>query len=156
MIAIDIPGYKKIDAEYLVLDYNGTLAIDGTIIPGLKDILNILAEDIQIHVITANTFGNAKKNLTDVICKLVIIKEENKQIQKAGYITKLGEQMVIAIGNGMNDELMLKNAALGIAVVQKEGASVKSLLNADIVCNNIIDALELLINPLRVAATLRR
>jgi soluble P-type ATPase len=50
---------------------------------------------------------------------------------------------------------MLKNAALGIVVIQKEGATVKSLENADIVCNNIIDALELLKNPLRIIATLR-
>jgi soluble P-type ATPase len=155
MITIDIPGFKVIHAEHLVLDYNGTLAIDGTIIHGIKDILNSLAEDIQIHVITANTFGKVNKNLEEVNCQLVILNEENQQVQKAKYIAKLGEEMVITVGNGMNDALMLKNAALGIAVIQKEGASVQALINADIVCNNITDAIDLLINPLRVVATLR-
>ena len=36
MIAIDIPGYKKIELAHLVLDYNGTLAIDGKLIDGVK------------------------------------------------------------------------------------------------------------------------
>lgn len=155
MITIDIPGFKEIHAEHLVLDYNGTLAIDGTIIPGIKDVLNTLAENIQIHVITANTFGKANKNLEKVNCQLVIIDRENQQVQKAEYIARLGEKMVIAIGNGMNDTLMLKNAALGITIIQKEGASVRTLVNADIVCNNISDALGLLINHLRIVATLR-
>ena len=26
---IEIPGYQTLDLEYLVLDYNGTIAIDG-------------------------------------------------------------------------------------------------------------------------------
>ena len=85
----------------------------------------------------------------------MILTEDEQQFQKKEYISKLGVYKVIAIGNGSNDALMLKNAALGIVVIQKECASVKSLVNADIICNGIIDALDLLTNPLRVAATLR-
>ncbi|MCE1188246.1 MAG: ATPase P [Ignavibacteria bacterium] len=155
MITIDIPGNKKIEAEHLVLDYNGTLAIDGTLIPGVREILNSLAEDLKIHIVTANTFGKTTENLVDIDCNLVIINNDFQQLQKVKYISDLGENAVIAIGNGLNDALMLKNAALGIVVIQKEGASVKSLENADIVCTNILDALELLKNPLRMAATLR-
>lgn len=155
MITINIPGFKVIHAEHLVLDYNGTLAIDGTIIPGIKEMLNSLAKEIKIHVITANTFGKVNKNLEGINCQFVIINEGDQQVQKAEYIAWLGEKMVIAIGNGMNYALILKNAMLGIAVIQKEGASLKSLLNADIVCNNITHALELLLNPLRIVATLR-
>jgi soluble P-type ATPase len=155
MITIDIPGYKKIEAEHLVLDYNGTLAIDGTLIPGVREILNSLAEDLKIHIVTANTFGKINENLVDIDCNLVIINNDYQQLQKVKYISDLGENAVIAIGNGLNDAMMLKNAALGIVVIQKEGASVKSLENADIVCTNIMDALELLKNPLRIKATLR-
>jgi soluble P-type ATPase len=50
---------------------------------------------------------------------------------------------------------MVKEAALGIAVIEKEGAAVETLLAADIVCGNILDALELLLNPKRLIATLR-
>ncbi|HKJ46485.1 MAG TPA: hypothetical protein VJ991_11715, partial [Balneolales bacterium] len=58
-------------------------------------------------------------------------------------------------GNGRNDRLMLDEAAVGIAVIQKEGASFQSLQAADVICTNIIDALELLVYPKRLTATLR-
>jgi soluble P-type ATPase len=50
---------------------------------------------------------------------------------------------------------MLKKAALSIAVIQKEGSALTTLKNANIVCTDIKDALELLINPQRLIATLR-
>ena len=50
---------------------------------------------------------------------------------------------------------MLKEAAMGIAVVLKEGTAVSTLISADVVCTSIVDALELLMNPMRLTATLR-
>jgi soluble P-type ATPase len=75
---------------------------------------------------------------------------------KETYVDHLEREKVIAIGNGANDALMLAAAGLGILLIQKEGASVKALMNADIVCNTIVDALELLTNPLRIVASLRK
>jgi len=152
---IKIPGSKTIKAEHLVLDYNGTLAVDGILISGIKERLNALADKINIHVITADTFSKAQENLKEIRCKCSILKRDNQKLQKLQFITKLGKQKVIAIGNGTNDLLMLKNAALGIAVIQKEGASSKTMYNADVVCKDITDALDLLLNPLRIVATLR-
>ncbi len=56
---------------------------------------------------------------------------------------------------GKNYALMLKKAALGIARIQEEGANVQALLAADIVCREILSALNLLINTKRLIATLR-
>lgn len=156
MITVDIPRYRRIDAEHLVLDYNGTLAIDGNIIYGVKSMLNKLSERVKIHILTADTFGMAKESLKDVNCHLKILKSDIEDIEKVSYIEELNEATVIAIGNGSNDSLMLKEAAIGIALIQKEGASVQALTNADIVCTSILDALELVENPLRIKATLRR
>jgi len=156
MIRIDLPRKESIVLEHLVLDYNGTLAIDGKIIEGVKEILNELSEKIKIHVVTADTFGKVKENLKDVNCQVVIISSEIEYIEKVGYIEDLDEEKVIAIGNGRNDSLLLKEAAIGIAVIQKEGTSFKTLMNADIVCTSIFDALELIKNPLRITATLRK
>jgi soluble P-type ATPase len=50
---------------------------------------------------------------------------------------------------------MLQAAALGIAVILQEGIAVETLVTADVVCKDIISALELLTNPLRLTATLR-
>lgn len=155
MIKIKIPGTPPKQAEHLVLDYNGTLAIDGILIPGVKERLNALADIIMIHVLTADTFGKAQENLDGIRCECIIIQDIDQQLQKKEYIAKLGFQQVIAIGNGSNDALMLKNAALGIAVIQTEGTSLITLSNADIVCKDINDALDLLVNPLRIVATLR-
>ncbi len=156
MITVDIPRYRRIDAEHLVLDYNGTLAIDGNIIDGVKSMLNKLSERVKIHILTADTFRMAKESLKDVNCHLKILKSDIEDIEKVSYIEELNEATVIAIGNGSNDSLMLKEAAIGIALIQKEGASVQALTNADIVCTSILDALELVENPLRIKATLRR
>jgi P-type E1-E2 ATPase len=155
MIKIDIPGYKQIEAIHLVLDYNGTLAIDGLIKKGVRELLNILASTIKIHIVTADTFHKAKDELKSITCELVILNGEKQDQQKAQYIAGLGIENVIAIGNGLNDATMLKNAAIGIAVIQREGAAKETLLNCDVVCFNIIDALELLSNPKRLVATLR-
>jgi len=155
MIIIDIPGVKVIEAEHLVLDYNGTIAEDGKLIAGIAEVLNSLAAKIAVHIITADTFGKAKDGLKSVNCSLKILEKNNQQQQKLQFIEKLGKEKVIAIGNGFNDLLMLKEAALAIAVIQREGASSSALMAADIVTKSIFDALGLIMNPLRIAATLR-
>ena len=156
MLAIDIPGFKKVGAAHLVLDYNGTLAIDGKLIEGVLPLLKVLCNHLTIHILTADTFGTSKVEVSETNCILKVIEPKVQDIQKEMYVINLGIDNVIAVGNGMNDALMLKSAALGIAVIQNEGASVNTLINADIVCNSIVNALELLTNPLRIVATLRK
>jgi len=155
MIRIDIPGFKKVEVEHLVLDYNGTLAIDGKLIDGVQPLLEKLSRKINLHVLTADTFGTSANALSGINCSLEILKEPFQDKQKEQFVTNLGENNVIAIGNGRNDALMLKSASLGIAVIQAEGAFTSTILNADIVCHTIVDALELLIFPKRMIATLR-
>lgn len=156
MITIDIPGYKSINVQHLVLDFNGTLAIDGKLIDGTNQLLSILKKQLTVHVLTADTFGSSKEELSGLNCKVVVLDPTFQDVQKEEYVLELGEKEVVAIGNGSNDALMLKSAALGIVVLQKEGASVKAMINADIVCQNIIDALDLLIHPVRITATMRK
>ncbi len=156
MIEINIPGkYGLVQIEHVVLDFNGTLAIDGKLIDGVKKLLIELSEKFSIHVITADTFGQAKEGLDGIPCNLIILDEYMQSEKKAEYLNKLGSKMKVSIGNGRNDSLMLREAKISIAVIQKEGAFSGSVLNSDIICTNIIDALELLLNPLRLIATLR-
>ncbi len=155
MIEVSIPGHKNLCLEYLVLDYNGTLAFDGQPLAGVKKAMRILAERLQIHVVTADTFGKAKRELEGVPCRLSILSSENQDTAKSQYVRALGPKSSVCIGNGRNDKQMLKEAALGIAVVQEEATAVETLLAADIVCPSVICALELLVNPKRLVATLR-
>ena len=155
MITILIPGNREISVKHLVLDYNGTLAVDGMLIPNLKPLLNKLSEQLAIYVITADTFGTVEKELAGVDCEVVVIKPDEQDKQKEQFVASLGKENVVAIGNGLNDALMLASAELGIVLLQAEGAAVKTLMSADVVCRTITDALELLTNPLRLKATLR-
>jgi soluble P-type ATPase len=49
MIRIEIPGIGLCQIEHLVLDYNGTLAIDGNILNGVQEKLNLLASKLCWH-----------------------------------------------------------------------------------------------------------
>ena len=155
MIEYIIPGYKTIKAEHLVLDYNGTIAVDGTLIPGVPGMLDRIAASLDVHVVTADTFGKAGAQLKGSACRLSILEPGGQDLQKLKYISALGPERAIAIGNGRNDSLMLKEAAIGIALIQAEGAATGALLNSDIICTSVIDALDIILNPLRMIATLR-
>ncbi|MEI7431200.1 MAG: ATPase P [Betaproteobacteria bacterium] len=155
MISIDIPGFAQLELAHLVLDYNGTVALDGVLLPGIADKLFMLASDLEIHVITADTFGFVKTQMEGLPIKLCIIPVELQAEAKFHYVTHLGCNAVVAIGNGRNDHKMLKASALGIALIQQEGGASSSIAAADIVSTSVLDALELLQNPKRLLATLR-
>lgn len=155
MIEINIPGDRVLQLKHIVLDYNGTIACDGDLIPGVKENLIALADKFQIHILTADTFGNVRRGLDGIQCELSIIAPESQDTGKLDYVKRLGVENTVCVGNGRNDQLMLKEAALGIAVVLEEGAAAATLNAADIVCTNIVSALELLENPMRLIATLR-
>ena len=153
---VDVPGAEPLQLEHVVLDYNGTLACDGTLLDGAGPLLIELARDLELHVVTADTFGGAEAGLRDLPCRLVILPPEDQTAAKADYVRTLGASSTVAIGNGRNDVAMLAAAALGIVLVQEEGAAVEAVQAADIVCPSIHAALGLLMHTDRLTATLRR
>jgi soluble P-type ATPase len=155
MVEIEIPGYQALRLQHLVLDYNGTLACDGELLDGVKDRLDALAGLLQIHILTADTFGKARAQLADIRCALCILPVEDQDRRKLEYIQRLGPETTVCIGNGRNDRLMLQAAGLGVAVMQTEGAAVQAVLAADVLSPDILTALDLLTHPLRLVATLR-
>lgn len=155
MIRIDIPDFGILTLEYLIMDYNGTLAIDGVLIPGVAEAITTLSKDLKIHIITADTFGKVRKQTDGLPITLKILAPSGQAQAKCDYVRSLGSSRCATIGNGRNDRLMLKEAALGIATIQNEGASQLTLQHADVVVNHILDALNLFIHPLRLTATLR-
>ena len=155
MIEVDIPGYRELKLETMVLDHNGTLAVDGILVPGVKECLQALSSDLRICVVTADTFGKARAQLEGVPCELTILPPGNQDVGKLEFVTGLGREKTVCIGNGRNDRMMLKEAALGIAVMLDEGTAAETIFSADVVCRDIVSALELLLHPLRLTATLR-
>jgi soluble P-type ATPase len=155
MIDIDIPGFDRLTLEHIVMDYNGTLAMDGALHLGVREDLRCLAKDLRLHIITADTHGIAAAQLDGLPVSLTIIPSEAQAETKLEYVRDLGAERVVAIGNGRNDRLMLEAAALGIAVIQKEGASGAAMQSADIFTTSVLDAIDLLKYPRRLIATLR-
>jgi len=155
MIQVDIPGYGPLPLAHLVMDYNGTLAVDGRIEDGVHEVLTRLAPDLTIHVVTADTFGRAAAQLEGLPLQLSVLPPGHQDVAKRDFVNRLGSAGTVAVGNGRNDRLMLQSAALGIAVILREGAAAETLRAADIVCTGIVPALELLAHPLRLTATLR-
>ncbi|MCI0495809.1 ATPase P, partial [candidate division KSB1 bacterium] len=124
MIEIEIPGFGNLSLRHLVLDYNGTLACDGKLLEGVRERLSMLSNNLDIHVITADTFGLVQVELEGAPCRIQILERSNEATQKENFIRALGVKSVVAIGNGNNDRLMLKKARLSIAIIGHEGCAV--------------------------------
>jgi P-type E1-E2 ATPase len=155
LIEIDIPGWGNVEIENILLDLNGTIATDGEIRPEVKEKIDALSEKVKIYVLTADSQGTAQKEIEDMNVKLVKIEEDANKTGKFEFIKGLDLERTVAIGNGNNDQLILKEAGLGIAVLGSEGLSVPAIKNADVVVKDISDALELFLKPKRLIATLR-
>lgn len=155
MITVNIPGFGDLNLNYALVDYNGTLAVDGKLIPGIAELLNTLAKHLEIHVITGDGMGTAKSELANVHCKLTITPAENQGLTKQKYLHTLNPDETVAIGNGRNDCFILKEAALGIAIMGEEGLAGEACRSADLILPSIFLALELLQNTHRIKASLR-
>jgi P-type E1-E2 ATPase len=142
--------------EHLVLDLNGTVALDGEMIPGVDDQVAILSGHLVVHLVTADTHGKAEETSQRLRGQLARVEAGYEASQKQALVERLGTGQVVAIGNGANDARMLSAATLGIAVLGREGLAVETLRSADLVVGRIEDALDLLLHPRRLVATLRR
>jgi soluble P-type ATPase len=156
MISLTIPGRGDYELEHLVMDVNGTIAVDGLLIEGLAKKIGALRDRLTIHLLTADTHG--KQSVIDQQLGLTAVRiaQGGESLQKADYVNKLGCEKVVAIGQGSNDAEMLEIARLGICVMSAEGVAKEALLAADLVVPNIVYGLELLEKPLRIVASLRK
>jgi soluble P-type ATPase len=154
MISIEIPGWGNIGIENIVLDLNGTIATDGKIPLELKEKIASLVEKTNIYILTADTQGTAAE-VRDIRVELIRISEEKSKEAKFEFLKKLNLENTVVIGNGNNDQLILKEAALGIVVLGDEGMSTSAMKNADVVVKDVSNALDLFLKPKRLIATLR-
>ena len=143
------------EIENIVLDLNGTIATDGRIPSEVKEKINSLSHGVKIYILTADTQGTASEESSDVKVELLKVSEKDSTEVKLRVMESLDPTRTVAIGNGNNDHLILKEAALSIAVLGDEGASFSAIKSADIIVKNISDALDLFLKPKRLIATLR-
>lgn len=150
-----IPNKGTYDFRYLVLDYNGTLATDGEISEQALQRLDGLSESFQIYILSADTHGTLREKLKGKPYEVRVVSSDQGQKEKGDFVEGLGAQHVIAIGNGNIDIQMFEKAALSIGIMGKEGIATKAILHTDLIVGHIEEALDLLLYPKRLIATLR-
>lgn len=155
MIEIDVPSFGRIELAHVVSDFTGTLSVDGRLVDGVAERIKSLAEQVTFHVLTADTFGTAAEALRGLPIVYTKLSGSGEARQKAEYVSALGPDHVLAIGNGNNDREMLALARVGVTVIEGEGASAQAVQAGDIVVVGAVSALDLLREPRRLRACLR-
>jgi P-type E1-E2 ATPase len=155
MIEFDISGFGRRTLLHLVLDYNGTLALDGRIQPGVSSRLSQLKSLLAVHILTADTFGTVRSTFGSSGYAVHILPPGDEREAKAAYVRDLGAMGCACFGNGSNDAAMLREAGLSVAVLQPEGLARDALEAAHVLVPGIEAGLDLLLHPSRLKATLR-
>ncbi len=148
---VHIPNRGALSIRHVVLDFNGTLAVDGVVEDTTTQLVQTLCAQYHVVLATADTFGTAGSfaGQLGIEWQRVQTGEDKKAI-----VQSLGAA-VAAVGNGANDVPMFRAADLAIAVLGAEGLDVVAIREADVVAPSIERALELLLYPQRLVATLR-
>ena len=155
-IQLAVPGRADVEIEHAVFDINGTLAVDGSLVDGVEERVLRRCPGLRLHLASSDTFGTGRAIADPLVAEFVRVAPPDESLAKAEVVRRLGPDQTIVVGNGSNDALMLEAAALGIYVIGAEGAAVASMLAADIVVADVLQALDLLVDPRRLTATLRR
>ena len=157
-ITIDIPGFGERHIRIAVSDYTGTHSFGGVIEPDVKRKLRELAAVVDLHIVTADSFGTAERELAGIAIPYKL-RSGRHDIEKAEFVSQFDLQHVAAFGNGNNDRLMLQavkeGGGLAIAVDNGEGCALDAMRNADLFVVGAANAMDLLLDPLRLKATLR-
>lgn len=156
MINVTIPGRGNLRFDHVVLDLNGTIALDSNIIEGVQERLESLHELLDIILVTADTKGKAHELGSNLHLEVHKVGSGDEQNQKLKLVQRLGKETTVSIGNGSNDALMLKESILGICVIGTEGAAAEAIASCDVVICDINAAIDLLLNPERLIATMRK
>jgi len=154
-IELSIPGWKDLHLQHVVLDVNGTIALDGRLMDGVSVRIRQLGEVLQVHLLTADTHGRQSEIDALLGIKAHCVSEGMEASQKSAYVRELDGHVAV-VGNGANDADMLRAADLGLAILGPEGLAYEALRAADVMCSSPIEALGLLLTPDRLRATLRR
>lgn len=150
-----MPGRCTYTIENIVFDYNGTIAANGIVKESVKHKIRILCKMANVYVLTADTYGSAEKECSDLNIELRTFPQNNVSDYKCEIVKELGSNKTVCFGNGYNDIKMLEAAALSIAVIGEEGMCSKLLEASDIVVKSIEEGMNLLINQKSLIATLR-
>jgi P-type E1-E2 ATPase len=151
-VHVAIPGRAPLELEHLLLDANGTLTNRGRLLEGVAPRLARLGQLLGVRLVSGDTFGTLDAVAAELGVEATRVADG---AAKRRLVEELGATSCVVVGNGANDAAALEAAALGIAIVGREGASTLALRAADVVCSSILDALDLLLDERALVATLQ-
>lgn len=154
MILLQRPGQPNIEIECLLIDYEGSLAIDGRVHPKAKDKINLLSKRVKIYILVKGEKEKVEERLKNVKAEVLFLQEGQATLAKLELLKRVGSERTVAIGNGMDDVPLFEKAGFSIGVIGKEGASGEALKKADLVVTDVLNGLDFLLRPLRQKATL--
>jgi P-type E1-E2 ATPase len=154
MVTYEIPGRPPLKLNHLVLDYNGTIAVDGSLLESVRRRILQLKEHLTIHVLTADTYGTVTAECRSLGVETETFPREGAALCKERIVKSL-DGGTVCLGNGFNDIQMFDAADLSVAVLEGEGLCAGLLNHADVVAASVAGALDLLLKPERLRATLR-
>jgi soluble P-type ATPase len=154
MILIQRPGQEPLEIDFILIDFEGTLASDCRVHPKAKDKVNLLAKRAKIYILTKEKKEHVEEVLRKVKAEIVYLAEGESSKKKLDLLRQLGVTRTVAIGSGADDGPMMEEAVFGLCAIGKAGASAEAVENADVVFTDILDALDFLLKPLRQKVTL--
>jgi len=154
MIILQRPGRTPLEIEFILLNFEGTLATDRRIHPKAKDKLNLLSKRTNIYILTKGEQEAIREILKKVKAEVVYFKEGEVSQGKLDLLRQLGAAKTVAIGNRVDDVPMIEEAGLGICIIGVEGTSGEAITKADVVFTDILHALDFLLKPMRHEAAL--
>ena len=154
MIHIHRPGQEPFEIDFILLDFEGTLASDCRVHSKVKDKINLLSKRTRIYILTKEEKERVEEILKKVKAEIIYVTEGESSQKKLELLRQLGPTRTVAVGNGTDDGSVMEEAALSLCVIGKEGASSEAVKNANVVFTNVLDVLDFLLKPLRQKATL--
>jgi soluble P-type ATPase len=154
MIIIQKPGQEPLSIEFILVDFEGTLASDRRVHPKARDKLNLLSKRSKIYILAKGEQEAIGEILKKVKAEVIYLTEGEASQRKLDLLRQVGATRTVAIGNGVDDAAMIEEAGLGICIIGKEGTSAEATKKADVVFTDILHALDFLLKPLRHKATL--
>lgn len=151
-LTLVIPGAPVLRLQHLLLDFNGTIALDGRLIDGVAARLQQLGRVLDVEVLTGDTYGTVAQALHGLGLRHTVVRHGDDKTARARALRPAG---VAALGNGRNDVDMLRAATLGVAVLGPECSHALVLAAAQLVAPDIVAALDLFVQPQRLVAVLR-
>jgi soluble P-type ATPase len=149
MITLQRPGRNALEIEFILLNFEGTLATDRRVHPKAKDKLNLLAKRSKIYILVKGEQEAIAEILKKLKAEVIYLTEGEVSQGKLDLLRQVGAARTVAIGNGADDAAMIEEAGLGICIVGVEGTSGEAIKKADVVFTDILHALDFLLKPMR-------